>query len=194
MDLPRINVSPHALTRINEVRANNNLPGAGVRIAITGREGGKFAYDLSLVPPGAEMVDDLIVEGPEGIAFHIPPASAPNLDDITVVADELTGAIGVENPNPLWNDPLAEKVQEFLDSAINPSVATHGGHIDLLDVAQGVAYVHMGGGCQGCGMASVTLSQGVRSAVLEQFTEITDVRDTTDHAQGSNPYYQASKK
>ena len=62
------------------------------------------------------------------------------------------------------------------------------------DVAEGVAYVHMGGGCQGCGMASVTLAQGVRTAILDRFPEITDVRDTTDHAQGANPYYQASKK
>ncbi|MFN2568617.1 MAG: NifU family protein [Candidatus Dormibacteria bacterium] len=194
MEKPQIHVSPRALTRIGEVRANNNLPEAGVRIAITGREGGKFAYDLSLVPPGAEVADDLVIEGPEGIRFHIPPASAPNLEGITLVADELTGAIGVDNPNPLWKDPLAEQVQEFIDSAINPAVATHGGHIDLLDVDDGVAYVHMGGGCQGCGMASVTLTQGVRSAVLEQFSQITDVRDTTDHAQGTNPYYQASKK
>ena len=43
-------------------------------------------------------------------------------------------------------------------------------------------------------MASVTLAQGVRTAILDRFPEITDVRDTTDHAQGANPYYQASKK
>jgi len=194
MDQPHINVSPRALTRIGEVRASNSLDSAGIRIAITGREGGKFAYDLSLVPPGAEVADDMQIEGPEGIIFHVPPTSAPNLDNITLVADELTGAIGVDNPNPLWKDPLAEQVQDFIDSAINPSVATHGGHIDLLDVADGVAYVHMGGGCQGCGQASVTLTQGVRSAVLEQFSQISDVRDTTDHAKGTNPYYQASKK
>lgn len=194
MDKPQINVSPRALTRIGEVRANNSVPAAGIRIAITGREGGKFAYDLSLVPPGAEVADDVVIEGPDGISFHVPPTSIPNLDGITLVADELTGAIGVENPNPLWKDPLAEQVQEFIDSAINPAVATHGGHIDLLDVADGVAYVHMGGGCQGCGQASVTLTQGVRSAVVEQFAEISDVRDTTDHAKGTNPYYQASKK
>ena len=100
----------------------------------------------------------------------------------------------VENPNPLWLDPLAEAVQRLLDDEINPSVATHGGHIDLLDVADGVAFIHMGGGCQGCGMAAVTLGQGVRSAILDSFSDIREVRDTTDHAQGANPYYQAAKK
>jgi len=73
-------------------------------------------------------------------------------------------------------------------------VASHGGHIDLLDVAEGVAFIHMGGGCQGCGMAEVTLGQGVRAAILDAFPEIREVRDTTDHAQGANPYYQAAKK
>ena len=52
----------------------------------------------------------------------------------------------------------------------------------------------MGGGCQGCGMAEVTLGQGVRVAILERFPQIIEVRDTTDHAQGANPYYQAAKK
>ena len=64
----------------------------------------------------------------------------------------------------------------------------------LLDVSDGVAFIHMGGGCQGCGMAEVTLGQGVRVAILERFPEIIEVRDTTDHAQGANPYYQAAKK
>lgn len=195
METPTIHVRPDALERINAVRSSNNVPDAGVRIAITGRQAGSFVYDLSLVPSGTDPGDDLVFEGEQGISFHVPPTSAPNLDGATlVVSDPISGAIGLENPNPLWNDPLAEEVQQFLDTAINPAVATHGGHIDLLDVSDGIAYVHMGGGCQGCGMASVTLTQGVRSAVLERFEGISDVLDTTDHAKGTNPYYQASKK
>jgi NifU-like protein len=57
-----------------------------------------------------------------------------------------------------------------------------------------VAFIHMGGGCQGCGMAELTLGQGVRTAILDTFPEIHEVRETTDHAQGANPYYQAAKK
>jgi Fe/S biogenesis protein NfuA len=191
---PRIAVTDYAVTRIEQVRANRKQPEAGVRIAITGRQNGTFSYDLSLVAPGEERDGDLVVNGPAGIRFTMPLASAPYLDGITVDADRLRGALVVANPNPLWFDDLARDVQRLLDDEINPSVASHGGFIDLLDVSDGIAFIHMGGGCQGCGMAEVTLGQGVRVAILERFPQIAEVRDTTDHAQGANPYYQAAKK
>ncbi len=194
MSEPRIAATDHALTRIDQVRANRKQPDAGVRITITGRQNGAFTYDLGLVIPGDEREDDLIVTGPGEVRFHLPRASAAYLDGITVDADASTGALQVQNPNPIWLDELPAGIQAFLDAEINPSVATHGGHIDLLDVSDGIAYIHMGGGCQGCGMASVTLGQGVRVSLLERFPEIVDVLDTTDHAAGKNPYYQQSKK
>jgi Fe/S biogenesis protein NfuA len=191
---PRIAATDYALTRIEQVRANRKQPDAGVRIAITGRQDGRFTYDLSLVAAGGERDGELVVDGPAGVRFTMPLESAPYLDGITLDADRLSGALKVDNPNPLWLDELAREVQRLLDDEINPSVAAHGGHIDLLDVSDGVAFIHMGGGCQGCGMAEVTLGQGVRVAILERFPQITEVRDTTDHAQGANPYYQAAKK
>lgn len=191
---PRISATSAALTRIEQVRASQKQPRAGLRIAITGRENGSFVYDMQLVAPGDEREGDLVVDAVAGVPIHVPLASAPYLDGITLDADLPMGAVRVENPNPLWLDPVAEAVQRLLDDEINPSVASHGGHIDLLDVVDGVAYIHMGGGCQGCGMAEVTLGQGVRTAILDTFAEIHDVRDTTDHAQGANPYYQAAKK
>jgi Fe/S biogenesis protein NfuA len=189
---PRIAITDYALTRIEQVRANRKQPDAGVRIAFTGRQAGAFTYDLSLVNAGDERDGEMVVNGPSGVRFTMPIASAPYLDGITIDADRARGA--VDNPNPLWFDDLARDVQRLLDDEINPSVATHGGYIDLLDVSDGVAFIHMGGGCQGCGMAEVTLGQGVRVAILERFPQITEVRDTTDHAQGANPYYQAAKK
>jgi Fe/S biogenesis protein NfuA len=194
MKQPRITATDAALTRIEQVRVNLKQPGAGLRIAITGRQQGAFVYDMQLVGPGEERQGDLVIDAIEGVAIHVPLASAPYLDGITLDATLPMGAIRVNNPNPLWLDPIAERVQRLLDEDINPSVASHGGHIDLLDVADGVAFIHMGGGCQGCGMAEVTLGQGVRTAILDAFAEIHEVRDTTDHAQGANPYYQAAKK
>jgi Fe/S biogenesis protein NfuA len=194
MKQPRVTATDAARTRIEQVRANRKQPGAGLRIAITGRQDSAFVYDMQLVGAGEERQGDMVVDALEGIAIHVPLASAPYLDGITLDADLPMGAIRVINPNPLWLDPVAERVQRLLDEEINPSVASHGGVIDLLDVADGVAYIHMGGGCQGCGMAEVTLGQGVRTAILDSFPEIHEVRDTTDHAQGANPYYQAAKK
>ncbi len=194
MKQPRVSATDAARTRIEQVRANTKQPGAGLRIAITGRHDGAFVYDMQLVAPGEERQGDIVVEALQGIPIHIPLASAPYLDGITLDADLPMGAVRVNNPNPLWLDPVAERVQRLLDLEVNPAVASHGGHIDLLDVADGVAFIHMGGGCQGCGMAEVTLGQGVRAAILDAFPEIREVRDTTDHAQGTNPYYQAAKK
>lgn len=191
---PTIDATDYALTRIEQVRANRKQPDAGVRIAITGRRDGQFIYDLALVKAGEEREGEMVVDGPSGIRFTMPLESAPYLDGVTIDADRLSGALKVVNPNPLWMDELARDVQSLLDDEINPSVASHGGYIDLLDVRDGIAFIHMGGGCQGCGMAEVTLGQGVRVAILQRFPEITEVRDTTDHAQGANPYYQAAKK
>ena len=86
------------------------------------------------------------------------------------------------------------RVQELFDSSINPSIASHGGYVDLIGIEGKTAYVQLGGGCQGCGMADVTLKQGIDVAVKETAPEIEQVVDVTDHASGTNPYYQPSKK
>ncbi len=85
-------------------------------------------------------------------------------------------------------------VQELLDGEINPSVAAHGGSFTLLDVKDNNVYVQLGGGCQGCGMADVTLRQGVEARMREVLPEMVSLIDTTDHAAGANPYYQQGKK
>ncbi|MBF8279245.1 MAG: uncharacterized protein HW385_677 [candidate division NC10 bacterium] len=88
---------------------------------------------------------------------------------------------------------LKERVQHLLDTSINPGVAGHGGFVRLMDVQDNVVYVQMGGGCQGCGMADVTLKAGIESLIKEEIPEVTEVLDTTDHAAGRNPYYTPSK-
>jgi len=93
-------------------------------------------------------------------------------------------------PSP---DYIREKVQDLLDTQINPAVAAHGGYIDLLDVIENNVYIRMGGGCQGCGMANVTLKQGVEELVRENIPEVGQILDTTDHAAGQNPYYSPAK-
>ena len=86
-----------------------------------------------------------------------------------------------------------QKFQRFLDEEINPAVAAHGGFVTLLDIKDHVAYVQMGGGCQGCGMVNVTLKQGIEARMNEVLPEIKELVDTTDHANGTNPYYQPGK-
>ncbi len=94
---------------------------------------------------------------------------------------------------PGLETPVAIAVQTVLDEKINPAVASHGGHIALIDIQESTAYIRLEGGCQGCGMADVTLKQGVEKEILEAVPEITAVLDTADHDAGSNPYYSPGK-
>ena len=88
---------------------------------------------------------------------------------------------------------LTTRVQELIDSTINPAVAGHGGFVQLIDVKENKVYLQMGGGCQGCGAADITLKSGIERLIKEEIPEITEVLDATDHSQGSNPYYSSGK-
>ena len=96
-------------------------------------------------------------------------------------------------PKPGLKTPEGMAVQQLLDERINPSVATHGGHIALVDVQADTAYIRLEGGCQGCGMADVTLKQGVEVEIKKEVPSIAHVLDVTDHDGGANPYYQPGK-
>jgi Fe/S biogenesis protein NfuA len=85
-------------------------------------------------------------------------------------------------------------VQQVLDTIINPAVAAHGGVVTLLDVANNAVFLEFGGGCQGCGMVSVTLKYGVERTIREEVPEVGEILDTTDHAAGRNPYFAPSSK
>ena len=82
-----------------------------------------------------------------------------------------------------------EAMQNLLDFEINPMVAAHGGHFSLIDVDGNNVYVELGGGCQGCGMATVTLRQGIETALRQAVPVVRGVKDINDHASGRNPYY-----
>ena len=88
---------------------------------------------------------------------------------------------------------LKTKVQELIDTMINPAVAGHGGFVELIDVQDNRVYVQMGGGCQGCGAADVTLKAGIERLIRDEIPEVEEVLDTTDQGSGANPYYTPGK-
>jgi Fe-S cluster biogenesis protein NfuA len=104
------------------------------------------------------------------------------------VAPKATAPAGVDD------DALYERVAALFDEQVNPMVARHGGRVELIDVQDAVVMLRMGGGCQGCGMADVTLRQGIEGMLAQHVPEVRGIVDITDHAQGANPYFQASKK
>lgn len=97
-------------------------------------------------------------------------------------------------PGAMNDDALYEQVAKVFDEQVNPMVARHGGHVELIDVQDAVVMLRMGGGCQGCGMADVTLRQGIEGMLAQLVPAVRGIVDITDHTSGSNPYFQASKK
>ena len=193
---PVLEFTDAAVEKLTEIIENHANPVAGLRLQIAGRDGGGFQHLLSLVEAGAEIPEDTVVDT-DAIRVFVQARDARYLNGVRIgFSEDEDGQQHLEftNPNPIWSDPREFAIQELFDSAINPQIAQHGGVITLLGVEGRVAYVEFGGGCVGCGMLNVTLKQGVEVAVKEQVEDIDEIVDTTDHASGTNPYYQPAKK
>jgi len=135
----------------------------------------------------------------ESLRDRLDEVSAKVDEGLAALQDQFKGvkSAPAESANGGGNSPedeaLKERFQSFLDDEINPAVGMHGGFVSLIDVKDSVAYVQMGGGCQGCGMVNVTLKQGIEARMSEVIPEIKEIVDTTDHRGGMNPYYQPGK-
>ncbi len=187
---PLVEVTKTAKEKIQGVIENEEVEVEGLRISIEGRSASAFQYSLGLATETED--DDIIIDmGP--FKVFVDPNSADDLQGAVIdyVEDLNSSGFKIDNPNtPTWDNPKAQKIQELIDERINPAVAAHGGQIELLNVEDEAIYIHMGGGCQGCGMANATLKHGIEAMIQEVFPEIKQVIDTTDHAAGTNPYYE----
>jgi len=179
-----------------------------LRIEITGTSGADFAYDLTFdtvaeAPADAQLYT---VSGTAGeaesaqLSIMIPANSVENLTGATLdlPSNPMQGGLVIRNPNKPdllggqdleLSGPLADKLQQLLDRHINPSLAAHGGFASLVRVEETVAYISMGGGCQGCAMSAATLREGITAMINQALPEVTQVIDVTDHDAGENPYY-----
>ena len=161
-----------------------------VRVRVLGRDVDTFVYDFRSVESATRREDDLVIDLGSFQAF-IDPESALYLEGASIDFGGLgTGGFRIDNPNPVWEDETAREVAEVIAQQINPAVASHGGRIMLVDVKDNVAYIRMQGGCQGCGMAAVTLHAGVEKQIREKIPSITGVVDVTRHEEGPSPYYE----
>jgi Fe/S biogenesis protein NfuA len=172
--------------------ASNHAPAAGKSLRVYLQGGNKAAFEYGFTFDDRHDDDEIISF--DGLDVLVDGYSLMYMDGSTVdfVEDVRGSGFVVDNPQvpPLMRNPLARKVKELLDQHINPSIASHGGVVSLEDVRDDKVYVRMGGGCQGCGMASVTLNQGVEVMIKERIPEISEVIDVTDHGAGENPYYE----
>jgi Fe/S biogenesis protein NfuA len=199
-----LTITPAALERILEVRGGEPEPETlALWLEVSGVQGNAFTYDMYFRRLDEAGEQDVVQHG-DDLSIVVPEEHADNIRGSTL--DVSGGGLVLQNPNTPQlrpsttgtdldlSDPIVAKVVEVLDTQINPQIAAHGGYAELVAIEAPVAYLRMGGGCQGCGMAAVTLSQGIEVALLESVPEITEVVDVTDHASGTNPYYEAAKK
>ncbi|MCC7460817.1 MAG: NifU family protein [Proteobacteria bacterium] len=165
-----------------------------LRIEITGHTASEYLYRFFL---DDQKKDSDVEATTEPFTILVQKKDEEMLEGATVDWLESVNGSGfkVENPNKPTNNldsEIAQKIQKLLDEEVNTAVSAHGGNIELLDVIEDRAYVKMGGGCQGCSSAALTLKQGVETRIKAAFPEIKQVIDTTDHASGQNPYYAGS--
>lgn len=188
-----LTITPLATQKIAELLESEGKPGQALRVAIRGRGRGGFQYALGFVDPGERAADDTVLDQGSFQVF-VDATTAPDLNGTTIdfVETPVQSGFRIDNPNPLWRDETASAVQKVIDEDINPAVGGHGGWVTLLDVKEGVVYVRFGGGCQGCSAVDTTLKHGVTARIREAVPAIREVLDTTDHANGTNPYYRAS--
>ena len=192
-----IEITPEAKKKFLEIVEAEQRGGQGLRVIVQGGGTARPEFALNFVAPDSVDPEDFVQDVGEFKIF-IDRESQPYLDGASVdYVDALTDSgFKVDAPNaglPAATGPFAEAVQRVLEEKINPGVASHGGHISLVAAEEGVAYLRFGGGCQGCGMVNVTLKQGVEKILFADVPGLTRVMDVTDHAAGTNPYYQPSK-
>ena len=211
-DLPQIQITDAARDLVLAYRGHSDKPNPerlAMWVEITGVSGSGFSYDMYLKTVDDAAADDAVVLVAEGLQVVVPAGSVDQMRGSTIDLSDSPGGGGLfvrnpQSPSPAVSGagpstaaptgPVAERVIHVLDQQINPAIAAHGGHAELVAVEDDTAYLRLSGGCQGCGMASVTLSQGIEVALRESVPEITRVVDVTDHASGANPYYEAAKK
>jgi Fe/S biogenesis protein NfuA len=199
-----LNVTDAARREILDMRRIEPDPETlALRVEIVGNTGTEFTYDLTFEPvDNVGDGDELDTSGE--LPVLVPAASVEDLAGSTLDHVEPTGLI-IRNPNRprpkvLTHEELElvgsvdEKIKMLLDVEINPSLAMHGGYAELERVEGDTAFVIMGGGCQGCGLAQLTLTEGIKAQIENRIPEIREVVDVTDHASGSNPFYEASAK
>ncbi len=179
-DAPLLTITDAAREVILEARSReHDSDSLALWFGVKGATGGAPAYELSFRRIDEAGADDVIQ--PSGDLSVVVPG-----DD----ADTVRGStLDPAEPSGDLSSPIAQRVLQVLNEEINPAIAAHGGRADLVAVDESVAYLHLSGGCQGCGMASATLRQGIEVMIREAVPEITDVADVTDHASGTNPYF-----
>ena len=191
-----IEITESAQEYLSGLLLKQDCEGIAIRLFVADPGTPKAETCIAYCRPGEEQEDDQFLELPK-LKAYLDKRSIPFLEDAKVdySPDRLGGQLSIRAPNsrmPRVTDdsPIEDKVNYVLHSEINPGLAAHGGNISLEEMDGDVAVLQFGGGCQGCGMADVTLKDGVERTLLEKVPELKGVRDITDHSDSSQAFYK----
>jgi Fe/S biogenesis protein NfuA len=190
-----IQISESAQSHFRRLIEREALPGLGVRLSALHPGTPRADVRLEFAEPGDLQGDEWAVDC-EGFTLWLDAGSVQFLDgaEIDYTTQATGGQLQIRAPRikgvaPEDDASLVERVRWVVEHEINPQLAQHKGHVSVREVtADGMVVLSFGGGCHGCGMADVTLKQGIEKTLLEKVPGVTAVRDATDHATGSAPY------
>ncbi|PKM22004.1 MAG: Fe/S biogenesis protein NfuA, partial [Gammaproteobacteria bacterium HGW-Gammaproteobacteria-14] len=195
MSEPLITITESAREYLRDLLEKQGSPGIGVRIFVE-RPGTPHAECcMAYCPPGEEEESDVRFDY-EGFHAWIEGKSVRYLEDASIdyKKDSMGGQLTFKAPKSRVPDigpdaTLEERINHVLYAEINPSLAAHGGNVQLLELTDdNAAILEFGGGCQGCSAVDMTLKSGVEKTLKERIPELTAVRDKTDHSVRENAY------
>ena len=206
---PVVTITDQARAVVHEAIAQEPDPGSlALWLEVRGVQAGAFAYDLYFQALSDAGEGDSVIRD-SSVPVVVPADSVERLRGARLEwSDDGEGGLMLVNPNAPSPEeaapgvpaglveagidgPLGTRVVAVLDQVVNPAIASHGGRADLVAIDEdgGVAYLRLSGGCQGCAMSRMTLTQGIETSLREEVPEVTGVVDVTDHGGGDNPYY-----
>jgi Fe/S biogenesis protein NfuA len=200
---PILSVTDAARAFVVEARSGeNDAKTISLFLEVNGTSNGSYTYDMWFEATKDAGPTDAAIEH-DDLTVVVVGDSVDKIRGATL--DHGNGGLVMINPNtpPVQesapgipqsdlSSPIEVAVLEVLEHGVNPQIASHGGRAELVAVVDNVAFLRLMGGCQGCGHAAATLTEGIVTAIQSAVPEIVNVVDVTAHAEGANPYYAAT--
>ena len=196
LEIDSINVTPLALQYFRSLIQKEEISGMNLRMFVANPETLAAEVSITFCEPGEEKSSDERLCFEDFILFiERTSLAALNMAIIDYQENEMgEGQLSIKAPflkgKGMPEGSLQEKIEYVIETEINPALAGHGGRVFLVNLLEDkIAVLQFGGGCHGCGMAHVTLKQGIEKSLKEKFPELIEIRDITDHTTGVDPYY-----
>ena len=192
-----IDISESAQSYLRDLLSKQDEDDVGIRVFVAQPGTPQAETCIAYCRPGEEQAGDMPVAY-EGFTAWFEERSTPYLEEAVVdyQEDRMGGQLTIKAPNARVpkvgpDAPLEDRINYVLYNEINPGLASHGGMVTLVEIVEdSIAVLQFGGGCQGCAAVDITLKNGVEKSLLGQISELTAIRDATDHTVTENAYYQ----